>query len=108
MLDEKMSCQQAYAKNKCSPNTRLPAIINLCVNWEKCIHEPITVSKSKVLAETIGEMIDGFYHTLSLKTVVKKKKKKKESNEKKNVFLYMKFYYYSFIVLYLQLDLFGL
>lgn len=61
--------------NRCSPNTRLPAIIDICRKWEKCIHEPISVSKSKVLAETLAEMVDGFSAALSLKTMVRRRKK---------------------------------
>ncbi|KAI8087504.1 Di-sulfide bridge nucleocytoplasmic transport domain-containing protein [Thamnidium elegans] len=76
LLDEKMFCQQQYIDNKCLPNTRLPAIIDYCRNWEKCIHEPISISKSKVLAETFAEMVNEFSNSLSLKTMVRKEKEK--------------------------------
>ncbi|KAI9473476.1 MAG: Di-sulfide bridge nucleocytoplasmic transport domain-containing protein [Benjaminiella poitrasii] len=70
LFGDQLYCQQQYGLNRCSPNTRLPAIQDLCREWERCMLRPLAVSKSKVLAETIAEMANGFTSTLSLKTMI--------------------------------------
>ncbi|KAI7906385.1 Di-sulfide bridge nucleocytoplasmic transport domain-containing protein [Cokeromyces recurvatus] len=73
LFGDQLYCQQQYELNRCSPNTRLPAIQDLCREWERCMMRPLAVSKSKVLAETLAEMVNGFLNTLTLKTMVRRR-----------------------------------
>jgi hypothetical protein len=70
LLGNQFYCQQQYNLNRCSPDTRLPAIVNLCREWEQCMFQPLSISKSKVLAETFADIANGFTDTLSTKTMV--------------------------------------
>ncbi|KAI8094825.1 Brl1/Brr6 domain-containing protein [Gilbertella persicaria] len=69
LLGEQIYCQQQYGLNRCGPETRLPAVNHLCREWEQCMHRPIAVSKSQILAETLADMANAFSDGLTLKTM---------------------------------------
>lgn len=65
-----MECQHQYESNRCSPNTRLPAVKELCRGWERCMMRPLSVSKTKVFGETFAELFNGFTNELSIRTMI--------------------------------------
>ncbi|KAI9314857.1 Di-sulfide bridge nucleocytoplasmic transport domain-containing protein [Dichotomocladium elegans] len=69
LLEEHFQCRMKYAKNRCDPSTRLPAMDELCRQWQQCLYRPMWVGRSKVLAETLGDIISGFFDTLSFKAM---------------------------------------
>ncbi|KAI8991785.1 Brl1/Brr6 domain-containing protein, partial [Mycotypha africana] len=70
LLGDQMYCQHQYELNRCSPQTRLPAIVDLCREWERCMLKPLAVSRTKILAEVAAEMWNGFTKTLTVKSMV--------------------------------------
>lgn len=71
LLGNQIYCQEQYHANRCGPNTRLPAVQDLCRNWEQCMMRPFSIGKTKILAEIMGEAANGFSEILSLKTMVR-------------------------------------
>ncbi|KAG1467429.1 hypothetical protein G6F56_004418 [Rhizopus delemar] len=61
-------CQREYEVNQCAHNTRLPALAGLCQDLENCMFRPFSTSKSRVLAETLAEIANGFSDNITLKT----------------------------------------
>ncbi|CEI99587.1 hypothetical protein RMCBS344292_13673 [Rhizopus microsporus] len=68
-LNEQKYCQRQYEINNCSPNTRLPAIADLCENLENCLWRPLSVSKARILAETLADIANGFSDAITVKTM---------------------------------------
>ncbi|KAG1051565.1 hypothetical protein G6F43_006240 [Rhizopus delemar] len=68
-LNEQIYCQRQYEMNQCSPDTRLPAIAEWCQTLENCMLRPFSVSKSRVLAETLAEIANGFSDNITIKTM---------------------------------------
>ncbi|CAO3700948.1 unnamed protein product [Rhizopus stolonifer] len=69
-LNEQMYCQTQYELNQCSLDKRLPAIAEWCQELENCMSRSVPLSKSKILAETLAEFLDGFSNTLTIKTMI--------------------------------------
>jgi hypothetical protein len=72
-LAEKIAtCAQLYEINKCFPiSQRVPALAQHCADWESCMQrDPTGVGRAKVVAETIGEVINSFVEPISWKTLV--------------------------------------
>ncbi|KAK4512925.1 uncharacterized protein ATC70_003635 [Mucor velutinosus] len=70
LLTDQLYCREQYDANLCGPNTRLPAVKDLCRGWEQCMMRPLSVGKTKVMAEIIGDAANGFSEILSLKTMI--------------------------------------
>ncbi|KAI9020816.1 Di-sulfide bridge nucleocytoplasmic transport domain-containing protein [Phycomyces nitens] len=68
-LEEYLYLQQEYDNNRCDPLTRLPGIAEQCRDWQRQLNRTIWVGKTKVLAETLAEILNGFFDTLSLKAM---------------------------------------
>ncbi|KAL9537561.1 hypothetical protein MBANPS3_011667 [Mucor bainieri] len=69
MLTDQMYCREQYDINLCGPATRLPAVKDLCRGWEQCMMRPLSVGKTKVMAEIMGDAANGFSEILSLRTM---------------------------------------
>lgn len=72
-LQEISRCSREFYRNKCSTengNKRAPALEQTCTNWEKCMNrDPQLIGKSKITAETFGEILNGFLAPLSWKSL---------------------------------------
>ncbi|PVF93420.1 hypothetical protein CPB86DRAFT_715486 [Serendipita vermifera] len=71
-LAEKIAtCAQLYEINKCFPiSQRVPALAQHCADWESCMQrDPSGIGRAKVVAETIGEVINSFVEPISWKTL---------------------------------------
>lgn len=68
---EILQCAKAYVDNRCEPATRIPAMEKRCSGWEECMgREVIVVGKTRVVAETLAEVVNGFVDVISFKTMV--------------------------------------
>ncbi|GAN09747.1 essential nuclear envelope integral membrane protein [Mucor ambiguus] len=70
LLTDQLYCREQYNANLCGPATRLPAVKDLCRDWERCMMRPFSVGKTKVMAEIMGDAANGFSEILSLRTMV--------------------------------------
>lgn len=70
---EIMQCAKAYVDNRCEPATRIPAMERKCSGWEECMgREVVVVGKTRVVAETLAEVVNGFVDVISFKTMVRR------------------------------------
>ncbi|KAH8929344.1 hypothetical protein BT69DRAFT_226227 [Atractiella rhizophila] len=68
---EIFACSQSYTLNRCSPETRVPALEDACRAWERCMHQdPEAVGTARLLAMVVGETVNGFVDTVSWKSFV--------------------------------------
>ncbi|GAA6064626.1 hypothetical protein JCM10212_006071 [Sporobolomyces blumeae] len=68
---EILSCAKAYVDNRCEPATRIPAIERSCREWEECMNQEVVVGgKTRVVAETLAEIVNGFVDVISFKTML--------------------------------------
>lgn len=64
------NCHKNYMQNQCAPNFRVPAMELSCTEWERCMNQdPAKVSRAKVSAATIAEILNGFVNELHWKTM---------------------------------------
>ena len=61
-----------YELNHCIPiSQRAPILAQKCTEWELCMQrDPSAVGRARVVAETIGEVVDSFVEPISWKTLV--------------------------------------
>lgn len=68
---EILQCAKAYVDNRCEPEMRIPAMERRCAGWEECMgREVVVVGKTRVVAETLAEVVNGFVDVISFKTMV--------------------------------------
>ncbi|GAA5937255.1 hypothetical protein JCM1841_007022 [Sporobolomyces salmonicolor] len=68
---EILQCAKAYVDNRCEPATRLPVLEGKCAGWEECMNrEVVVVGKTRVVAETLAEVVNGFVDVISFKTML--------------------------------------
>lgn len=69
---EILQCAKAYVDNRCEPGTRIPAMERRCADWEDCMNREVVVTgKTRVVAETLAEIVNGFVDVISFKTMVR-------------------------------------
>ncbi|BGP32035.1 hypothetical protein JCM10296v2_003814 [Rhodotorula toruloides] len=70
LRSEIVQCAKAYVDNFCQEK-RMPALARQCVEWEECMNkEVVVVGKTRVVAETLAEVVNGFVDVISLKTML--------------------------------------
>ena len=71
ILMENKVCAKHYTENRCDPATRVPALLNQCLDWEQCMHrDPAQVASTKITASVIAEILESFVEGLSVKSMV--------------------------------------
>ena len=71
MMSEIALCSRHYNDNRCAPDQRVPAMEKVCMEWETCMsRDPSTTSRARLHAETIAEILNGFFGAISTKTYV--------------------------------------
>jgi hypothetical protein len=71
ILNEIAQCSKHYLDNRCQPGERVPAMDKACNTWYLCMNRDATeISWTKISAETIAEIINGFVEPISYKTMV--------------------------------------
>jgi hypothetical protein len=65
-------CEKEYKVNKCGQTSRIPpALVKYCEDREDCPHQhPFDVTKSAVAARYLGQLVDEFVGSLSVRTIV--------------------------------------
>lgn len=71
LAEQIATCAHLYDVNKCFPlSQRVPALARQCADWESCMQkDPSGVGRARVVAETIGEVINSFVEPISWKTL---------------------------------------
>ncbi|CAO3650390.1 unnamed protein product [Cunninghamella blakesleeana] len=70
LIQEIQSCAQQYKINLCDPETRVPALEKKCEYWLLCMNRmPHSVTRVRVSAETIAEIINSFVEPISYKAM---------------------------------------
>jgi hypothetical protein len=65
------ACAKDYNENRCAPATRVPAMENICNNWEKCMQrDPKKVARASVTARTFAMIFNSFVEEFSYKSMV--------------------------------------
>ena len=71
LQQEIMHCSEMYIQNRCEPGTRVPAMEKMCKDWEFCMNRnPKVVGRTRVAAETVAEVVNGFTEVISWRTMV--------------------------------------
>lgn len=71
MMAEISLCSRQYHDNRCTPDQRVPAMEKVCMEWETCMsRDPSTTSRARLHAETIAEILNGFFGAISTKTYI--------------------------------------
>ena len=70
VLSEMSSCSKNYIENRCGADARLPALEQVCSNWEVCMNrDPNAVKRARLSAHTFAEIFNSFVEPISLKTM---------------------------------------
>lgn len=65
------ACAKDYNQNRCAPETRVPAMENICNNWERCMQrDPKKVARASVTARTFAMIFNSFVEEFSYKSMV--------------------------------------
>jgi len=70
LLEKTSRCSRSYVENRCAPGERVPALDSSCREWEACMSQDtgIVVKRSKLSAQTLGEVVNAFLEQLSWKS----------------------------------------
>lgn len=72
ILETMSRCADNYLSNKCASSDRLPALKDLCMNWDQCMNQdPDKVGRAKVSAQTMAMIINSFIDPISWKAFVR-------------------------------------
>ena len=63
-------CATQYRNNLCA--NPIPAMVQQCANWETCMNRNPVVTRAKLAAAIIAEVINEFVEPMSGKTMVRK------------------------------------
>lgn len=71
ILAEMTACSKNYIDNRCGANNRLPALEQVCANWELCMNrDPNAIKRARLSAHTFAEIFNSFVEPISLKTMM--------------------------------------
>ncbi|KAK5938936.1 hypothetical protein PMZ80_009128 [Knufia obscura] len=71
ILSEMTACSKHYIDNRCGADNRLPALEQVCANWELCMNrDPNAVKRASLSAHTFAEIFNSFVEPISLKTML--------------------------------------
>jgi len=69
---DNIECAKKFMENGCSAATRFPALEQSCNEWEECMQREVVVhGKSRIIVETIADLVNGFFEVVSFKTMVR-------------------------------------
>lgn len=64
-------CAKNYHENECGGNRVLPAMIEVCKNWERCKErDPRKIGRAKVSAHTFARIFNSFVEPISWKAMI--------------------------------------
>lgn len=65
-------CTRSYLENRCAPETRVSALEQICIEWERCMNRDprILANKASVSAETLGIILNSLIEPIGVKAIV--------------------------------------
>ncbi|KAK9367079.1 Di-sulfide bridge nucleocytoplasmic transport domain-containing protein [Lipomyces kononenkoae] len=64
-------CTKDYLVNGCMPESRVPAIEEVCNMWQACMNRDASdVGRARVSAQTVAEIVNSFIEPISYKTMM--------------------------------------
>ncbi|KAF1999610.1 hypothetical protein P154DRAFT_523161 [Amniculicola lignicola CBS 123094] len=64
-------CHKEWKANNCDPKMRVPALEDLCGNWEKCMsRDAQKVARARVTATTFAKIFNAFVEEFSYKSMI--------------------------------------
>jgi hypothetical protein len=71
ILNEMISCKKDFIDNGCESDRIVPALKELCENWEYCMaRDPDSIGRARVSAHTFAEIFNSFIEPISYKAMV--------------------------------------
>ncbi|KAK5118129.1 hypothetical protein LTR62_004176 [Meristemomyces frigidus] len=71
IMAEMAICAEHYVVNMCDRSTRLPAMGQMCDNWDRCMNrDPAKIGRAKVSAHTFAEIFNSFMEPISYKAMI--------------------------------------
>ena len=72
VLEEMSQCMKEYTANRCGTDVRLPALEQVCRNWEMCMNrDSEAVGRARVSAHTFAVIVNSFVEPISWKAMVR-------------------------------------
>lgn len=66
------ACTREFKNNWCDRADRVPAMENVCNNWEKCMRQdPSQVGRARISAKTFADILNSFVESISIKAMVR-------------------------------------
>jgi hypothetical protein len=70
VISEMGACADHYTRNRCDPQSRIPAMEEMCRQWEVCMNQnPEEVGRTKVSAKMLAQVITSFCEPFSWKAI---------------------------------------
>ncbi|KAH3673266.1 hypothetical protein WICMUC_003725 [Wickerhamomyces mucosus] len=65
-------CTRSYVENRCEPDTRVSALEELCLDWERCMNRDprVQAGKASVSAETLGIILNSLIEPIGAKAII--------------------------------------
>jgi hypothetical protein len=65
-------CTKSFFENRCPPETRVSALEQLCIEWERCMNRDprVLANKASVSAETLGIILNALIEPIGVKAIV--------------------------------------
>ncbi|KAK9237995.1 Di-sulfide bridge nucleocytoplasmic transport domain-containing protein [Lipomyces kononenkoae] len=64
-------CTKDYLVNGCMPESRVPAIEEVCTMWQNCMNRDASdIGRARVSAQTVAEIVNSFIEPVSYKTMM--------------------------------------
>ena len=71
IMVEIAQCAKNYRENRCEPDTRVPAMVMACGNWETCMsRDPQKLARASVTVRACARIINSFFEEFSYKSMV--------------------------------------
>lgn len=71
IMHEIAICNEEYRRNHCDPTKRVPAMENMCQNWQRCMNQDAqAVARASVGARTFAMIFNSFIDEFSYKSMV--------------------------------------
>ena len=72
IMTEMTLCARNFHENRCERENRVPAMEQVCNNWESCMQrDPLKVGRSKLSAGMFAEIFNSFIEPISMKAIVR-------------------------------------
>lgn len=71
ILNEIVLCKKNFVDNGCGNDWRVPALKEVCENWENCMRrDPDSIGRARVSAHTFAQIFNSFIEPISYKAMI--------------------------------------